>query len=247
MHRRCPARECHSPHKCKGNLVRAKLLDGGHLEDCIKMCNNNPLCKWYTLEKSNDHCLLYKDCEESFSCETCATGPRYCSRGYHGITDEIRNKKLRGYNYWTDNHGFYKHEIIKINTRPTLYTVGKYPGTLGKDDKCDGRWANGQIGPVGKCHCMFEEWTLCGTDRCMHCGNCADKENGWQECSDDGVNWDTNWRNIKECPNRSGNWKKPGPSKPNEFKRRWGGFLNTQRLLARVCRTIERGTNPCTC
>ena len=60
------------------------IIKGGHLEDCIKWCNDHELCKWYTLEKSNDHCLLYEDCPATEDCDTCATGPKYCSRGYHG-------------------------------------------------------------------------------------------------------------------------------------------------------------------
>ena len=82
---RCPARECHSPHKCAGNFVDSTIIKGGHLEDCIKWCNDHQLCKWYTLEKLNDHCLLYEDCSVTKDCDTCATGQKDCSKGYHGM------------------------------------------------------------------------------------------------------------------------------------------------------------------
>ena len=80
----CPARECHSPKKCKGHFVDSNILKGGHLEDCIKSCSNNALCEYYTLEKSKDYCILYEDCLETEGCDTCWTGRKYCSRGYQG-------------------------------------------------------------------------------------------------------------------------------------------------------------------
>ena len=79
---RCPARECHAPHKCRGHFIDSYKL--ANLEDCIRACNDNELCKWYTLEKSNDHCLLYEDCVPLNDCDTCASGEKSCSRGYHG-------------------------------------------------------------------------------------------------------------------------------------------------------------------
>ena len=40
----------------------------------------------YTLEKVHNHCILYEDCDlHDESCTTCATGPKYCSHGYHGM------------------------------------------------------------------------------------------------------------------------------------------------------------------
>ena len=80
---RCPARECHSPHKCKGNLVDSFTMS--HLEDCISACGDRADCTHYTLEKTNDHCLLYEDCNETFACDTCASGEKDCTRGYGGI------------------------------------------------------------------------------------------------------------------------------------------------------------------
>ena len=81
----CPARECHGTHKCQGHIVDSKIVKSGHLEDCISFCGNSPLCEHYTLEKKHDHCLLYKECFNSTYCDTCATGHKDCSRGYHGI------------------------------------------------------------------------------------------------------------------------------------------------------------------
>ena len=66
----------------------------GHLEDCINICHDNPLCEWYTLEKAIDSCMLYENCNSTFGCETCATGERSCSNGYvthtnlHAIDNE---------------------------------------------------------------------------------------------------------------------------------------------------------------
>ena len=40
----------------------------------------------YTLEKHHDRCILYEDCElHDKSCDTCATGQKYCSHGLKGI------------------------------------------------------------------------------------------------------------------------------------------------------------------
>ena len=56
----------------------------GTLEECIEKCNDNVDCQWFTLEKSNDHCILYEECNDQFDCETCATGEKNCAHGYHG-------------------------------------------------------------------------------------------------------------------------------------------------------------------
>merc|ERR1711978_68547 len=80
--RLCPARKCHDPKKCKGHF--AGSFETAHLEDCIRGCNDNPSCSFYTFEKSNDHCLLYKDRGACKPCDTCASGEKRCSIGYHG-------------------------------------------------------------------------------------------------------------------------------------------------------------------
>ena len=79
----CPALECHRPHKCKGDFVNSISLH--HLEECIEICNNNVPCKWFTFEKSNDICMMYEDCSETLDCATCASGPKLCSHGNHGM------------------------------------------------------------------------------------------------------------------------------------------------------------------
>ena len=80
---RCPARDCHEAVKCEGHFIDSFKI--AHLEDCIKACSDDSDCQWYTLEKTNDHCLLYEECKKKMeSCDTCATGPRECSVGYHG-------------------------------------------------------------------------------------------------------------------------------------------------------------------
>merc|ERR1712241_979096 len=83
----CPGRECHSPNKCQGHLV--DTFETGHLEDCINMCKDTAACEWYTYDKRDDHCILYKDCETLISCDTCATGKKYCSNGYHGDDESV--------------------------------------------------------------------------------------------------------------------------------------------------------------
>ena len=50
----CPARECHGTHKCQGHIVDSKIVQSGHLEDCISFCGNSPLCEHYTLEKKHE-------------------------------------------------------------------------------------------------------------------------------------------------------------------------------------------------
>ena len=78
---RTPSRECHLPIKCKADFMNSYRLH--HLEDCIKVCNDNPHCKWYTHEKTHNHCVLYEaDCAETQECMTCASGKKYCSNGY---------------------------------------------------------------------------------------------------------------------------------------------------------------------
>ena len=79
---RCPARECYGAFKCQGIFIDSFEID--HLEDCIGACNANDICMWYTLEKTNNHCVLYENCDVKNECETCASGERLCSVGYHG-------------------------------------------------------------------------------------------------------------------------------------------------------------------
>ena len=79
---RCPARECHGAFKCKGDFVDSFAIPT--LEECISKCNEVEDCLWFTLEKANDHCILYEECNDQFDCETCATGERKCANGYKG-------------------------------------------------------------------------------------------------------------------------------------------------------------------
>ena len=79
---RCPARECHGAFKCKGDFVDSFAIPT--LEECISKCNEVEDCQWFTLEKANDHCILYEECNDQFDCETCATGERKCANGYKG-------------------------------------------------------------------------------------------------------------------------------------------------------------------
>jgi len=86
----CPGRECHSPNKCQGHVVEGPpSKKATHLEDCINICKDTVDCEWYTYDKKNDHCLLFKDCNSLISCDTCATGKKYCSNGYHGDDEEV--------------------------------------------------------------------------------------------------------------------------------------------------------------
>ena len=79
---RCPARECHGAFKCKGDFVDSFAI--ATLEECIEKCNDVVDCEWFTLEKANDHCILYEECDDQFDCETCATGEKKCAHGYKG-------------------------------------------------------------------------------------------------------------------------------------------------------------------
>ena len=79
---RCPARECHGAFKCKGDFVDSFAI--ATLEECIEKCNEVVDCEWFTLEKANDHCILYEECDDQFDCETCASGEKKCAHGYKG-------------------------------------------------------------------------------------------------------------------------------------------------------------------
>ena len=79
---RCPSRECHGSFKCQGDFVDS--YDIATLEECIEKCNNHVDCQWFTLEKDNDHCILYEECENQFDCDTCASGEKKCANGYKG-------------------------------------------------------------------------------------------------------------------------------------------------------------------
>jgi len=80
----CPSRECHGGFKCQGHFVDSYHI--ATLEECIEKCNNHVDCEWFTLEKDNDHCILYEECENQFDCDTCASGEKKCANGYKGTT-----------------------------------------------------------------------------------------------------------------------------------------------------------------
>lgn len=81
-HFRCPARECHKPDKCQGDLVDSFSIS--HLEECIDACKDKVSCNFYTFDKASDHCVLYEHCRTTIPCDSCARGEKHCSRGYHG-------------------------------------------------------------------------------------------------------------------------------------------------------------------
>merc|ERR1712039_622580 len=70
--------------KCKGVFVDSFAI--ATLEGCIEKCGETEDCAWFTLEKSNDHCILYEECDDQFDCETCASGEKKCAHGYKGTT-----------------------------------------------------------------------------------------------------------------------------------------------------------------
>ena len=78
----CPPRECHGAFKCQDIFIDSFEIE--HLEDCLQACSDVAECMWFTLEKTHNHCILYEGCEAQLECETCATGERECSAGYHG-------------------------------------------------------------------------------------------------------------------------------------------------------------------
>jgi len=80
----CPARECHGAFKCKGDFVDSFAI--ATLEGCIEKCGEVEDCQWFTLEKDNNHCILYEECDDHFDCETCATGEAKCANGLKGTT-----------------------------------------------------------------------------------------------------------------------------------------------------------------
>merc|ERR1712241_145046 len=77
-------RECHGAFKCQGDFVDSFAI--ATLEECIEKCNEMEDCQWFTLEKANDHCVLYEECNDQFDCETCASGEKKCAHGYKGTT-----------------------------------------------------------------------------------------------------------------------------------------------------------------
>jgi len=86
----CPARECHSPDKCQGHVVEGPISHKAtHLEDCINICKDTVDCEYYTYDKKDDHCVIFKNCNTTISCDTCATGKKYCSKGYHGDDEAV--------------------------------------------------------------------------------------------------------------------------------------------------------------
>ena len=171
---RCPARECHIPIKCEGHFVESHLLEGGHLEDCIKICNDNSLCQWYTLEKSNNHCVLYGDCAVAKDCDTCATGRKSCTRGYHGVKGNGIKQRLL----------FKRDKYPKWSLTEAGSPVYKYRDPrLAEENTCVNKY---------ECDCAVKMWMICGTKSCKECENL-------DECSSWRLDRDKDVGDLKPC------------------------------------------------
>ena len=70
-------------------LNKTGPLFGPSLYKYVDLAPNAKLClclQRYTLEKTHGHCVLYKDCERhDDTCNSCATGPKFCSVGLLGM------------------------------------------------------------------------------------------------------------------------------------------------------------------
>ena len=77
--------------KSSSNLTT--LNRESHLEDCIERCREHLQCNFFTIEKQNNHCVLYEDCGDTVRCHSCASGAKYCSRGYQGETKRIKSSR----------------------------------------------------------------------------------------------------------------------------------------------------------
>ena len=48
---------------------------------CLELCNQNPLCNWFTFSRENLSCKQFKNCfiSDSDICPSCLSGQQFCS------------------------------------------------------------------------------------------------------------------------------------------------------------------------
>jgi len=180
--RECPARECHEQKKCDGFLVDSKKI--AHLEECINYCKESVGCEWYTYDKKDDNCVLYEDCFTSSRCDTCATGPKSCSRGYHGDDEEVAEAvteavaKASTEEVYEDNLDV-EGLIERAGCQQMYSCQGTSAGFAGRDDGIIGVWNCAEYCAETE-SCEYYTWGTWGTchlymdcDRKEPCPDCA--------------------------------------------------------------------------
>ena len=143
----CPPRECHGSFKCQGDFVDSYAI--GTLEECIEKCNDNVDCQWFTLEKSNDHCILYEECNDHFDSEICATGEKNCAHGYHGKLLDIlwvgASLYLMNVTLKAPHHQQRAQFHLFQMRYDSLFIFKKWPGNRSKDSVTPTFWLSHSV------------------------------------------------------------------------------------------------------
>ena len=56
----CPLYQCNLQGICMGNIIHSSTTDTKH--ECIKQCQTNPICHWFSYGRETNTCLLFNTC-----------------------------------------------------------------------------------------------------------------------------------------------------------------------------------------
>ena len=72
-----PEPTCWAQGECEGTIDR--VVAASSKEDCLRLCQVEPSCRWFTFYEPSSLCILMKNCPTiDESCTTCVSGERRC-------------------------------------------------------------------------------------------------------------------------------------------------------------------------
>jgi hypothetical protein len=76
----CSKYTCNEPGKCHGKVIDADI-DREDANRCLRHCQYNPDCLWFTYHPQDQACILLADCSEGDlePCSDCLSGQRQCN------------------------------------------------------------------------------------------------------------------------------------------------------------------------
>ena len=72
-----PPAKCYVPGECWGTSDH--LLETQSKEECLVACKETKGCRWFTYHNPTSACVLYKTCDDIYSCTDCVSGEVRCS------------------------------------------------------------------------------------------------------------------------------------------------------------------------
>ena len=152
--RDCSVYTCRQQGFCKGITVDIQVARN---EDyCLKLCQKETKCNWYSFNAENNVCALQEDCPEvDTSCLSCYFGQKECMSEASKLTVVLSNTGFAGFQLFDIE----KDSILNIQI-PEYPANIDYPAEMIFDEECRVVRACGGTPETDKCF-MFDgfSWT----------------------------------------------------------------------------------------